>query len=382
MTSGEVSRDTERATNHDMHHEENHATDRETYAVIMAGGAGTRFWPRSRRLRPKQVLSIASDVPLVRAAIDRIPADIPADHVFVITGADQRESLLEATKLPGAQVIGEPEGRDTAPCIALAAGLIDARSPGATMLVMPADHVIAPATAFHADVTRAVAAARGTEALVTFGIPPRHPAGGYGHIKTGEEVSSGVRRVVRFHEKPGTEGARKLMDEGGWLWNAGIFCWTTTAVLSEMERQQPDLAKGARAITTAAKSGDLAPALAEVYPTLTATSIDYGIMEGAQNRLVVETTFDWDDVGSFAALARHHDQDGDGNTCLGDTMVIDAKNCIVDNTEHDGLLAVLGVEDVVVVRTADATLVVAADRVEEIKRIVGQLRETGREDRL
>ncbi|MCB9833374.1 MAG: NTP transferase domain-containing protein [Planctomycetes bacterium] len=351
------------------------------YCLIMAGGSGTRFWPASRRERPKQLLSVEAGRSLVQATLDRVPDEVGPERTIIVTNADQVAGLLEQVDLPRANVLAEPVGRDTAPCIGLAAALIEKRSPGAVMAVMAADHVIHPHERFKAAVLRAGHFAAEYDAIVTIGLKPDHPATGYGYVELGHEVEPGMHEVQSFKEKPDRATAEAFLARGGYLWNGGIFVWRAARILREIERSLPALAAGLKALAPALDGADLDVALQKVYPGLPKISIDHGVIEKAEGRYCLVADFEWDDVGSLAALARHNDRDAAGNVLLGEVLALDARGNIVDNRQR-GLVALLGVEDLVVVRTGDAVLVARRGQEERVKEIVARLHEQSREDLL
>jgi mannose-1-phosphate guanylyltransferase len=350
--------------------------DDRTFAVLMAGGSGTRFWPLSRRRRPKQVLPFADGVPLARAAFDRVEGLAPPERVLVVTGADQVEALREL--LPGIPASGflvEPAPRNTAPCLALAAAVARERCPGAVLLNLPADHVIGPAEAFRETAARALARADAAGTLVTFGIAPVRPATGYGWIRLGDETAPGIHRVSRFTEKPDAPTAARFLADGGYRWNGGLFAWRADAFLGEVRRFLPALAEGIDAI-----AADPAR-LADVFPTLPEISVDFAVMERTDRAEVCLADFRWDDVGSLEALARLIPADGAGNHPIGTHLDLDGgDHVVVAPPAH--LVATLGVRGLVVVTTGDVTLVCPRDRAEEVGRLVKELRRRGREDLL
>ncbi|MFT7619358.1 MAG: mannose-1-phosphate guanylyltransferase [Planctomycetota bacterium] len=348
----------------------------EKYCVIMAGGSGQRFWPASRKSLPKQLLSIEPDVTLVQATLARVPKEIGPDRTLIVTNASQVEALRSQVQLPAKNIIAEPVGRDTAPCIGLAAKVIAHRHPGAIMAVMAADHVISPTSAFQADMVRAMDFAAENNAIVTLGIKPTEAATGYGYIQLGDETEPSLHEVKAFQEKPDQKTAERFLEDGGYLWNSGIFIWPSARILKEIEAHLPRLAAGLESMAPHIDTEEFASCLAETFPTLEKTSIDKGVVEHAKNRFCLKVSFEWDDVGSLAALARHNKQDQQGNTKLGSVVALNAKNCIADN-RGDGVLALLGVEDLIVVRTGDAVLVAKRGQEEHVKDLVKKLEADG-----
>lgn len=342
------------------------------YAVLMAGGAGTRFWPLSRRKRPKQVLPIADDRPMIRATVDRLGGEIPPDRILVVTGEDQREALASCLpEVPPENFLLEPVPRNTAPCIGLAATAALSRDKEAVLLCLPADHSIRPDEQFRQSARRALERADSAGTLLTFGIVPTHPATGYGYIRQGRELEPGLHKVRRFTEKPGKKKARRFKESGDYRWNSGMFAWRADAFLAEVAAHLPDLAEGLKEI------GDDFKVLDEVFPRLPSISVDYGIMEKTALAEVLDADFEWDDVGSFEALARLVPRDAGKNHAAADLLAVHSKKLIAVAPEGH-LVAALGVKNLIVVVTADATLVCHRRDAEKVKELVERLQEHGR----
>jgi mannose-1-phosphate guanylyltransferase len=354
------------------------------HALIMAGGGGTRFWPRSRQKRPKQFLALGGDRTLLQQAGDRIEAQVPPGHTWVITAAAYTdETRRQLPALPAAHVVGEPCGRDTAACIGLGAALIAREDPAATMLVMPADHVIEPVQEF----CRAVHVAEQMaeeypDTLVTFGIPPTFPAVGYGYIHRGGEKATRqgvhVYQVKGFREKPDRDLAERYVHSAEYFWNSGIFVWKTATILKALKQRQPKLFAAVQRVAEAWTTPQRDAVLRREYEGLDRISIDYAVMESATDVLAVQAPYRWDDVGSWLALERMHPQDPTGNTVLAAHTGIDTHNCVlVADSGH--LIATVGVSNLLIVQDGNATLV--ADRREEatIKKLVELLKEKGLE---
>jgi mannose-1-phosphate guanylyltransferase len=350
--------------------------------MIMAGGGGTRFWPRSRQQRPKQFLTLGGERTLLQQAMDRIESLLPAEHAWVITGEAYRaETGRQLPQLPAEHIVGEPCGRDTAPCIGLGAALIARRDPSAVMLVTPADHVIEPVREFE---RAARVAARMAEehpsALITFGIPPTYPATGYGYIHRGAEAAQhqgiSVFRVRGFREKPHTELAEQFSSSGEYFWNSGIFVWRASAVLDELRRQQPNLHDAVQRIADAWDTPRRDAVLRQEYEALPRISIDYAVMENAPDVLVVKAPYRWDDVGSWLALERMHPQDADHNTILATHCGLKTNRCVIVG-EAGRVITTIGVENLLIVQDGDATLI--ADRRDEgtVKQLVDLLKKKG-----
>ncbi|MFH0964476.1 MAG: sugar phosphate nucleotidyltransferase [Planctomycetota bacterium] len=358
----------------------------ERYVVIMAGGSGTRFWPKSRRALPKQILTIFTGRTMVEEALERALALAPAERVLVVTTREQAEPTRIAIggRIPARNVLEEPMGRDTAPCIALACAAIVERSDEAVMLVMPADHVIRPTKAFARAAEAGFAAAR-DGALVTFGVLPTHPATGYGYIAAGEVVredgGARVRAVKAFKEKPDAATAQRFLAEGDHYWNSGIFVWRLSAILAEFERQVPRLREAVEALGEALRSPEAAKELRRIYETLPKKSIDYAVMENAREVLMVETEYQWSDVGSWTSLRELLARDAKGNAVVGKHAGIATSDCVVFADEGQ-LVATIGVEDLVIVATKDATLVMKATEAQRTKELVEMLAKLGEEGAL
>jgi mannose-1-phosphate guanylyltransferase len=349
------------------------------YAVIMAGGIGTRFWPHSRKGRPKQFLPIAGDRPMIAETTSRVAGVVPAERILVVTRASQVDMVREACpEVPDANILAEPVGRNTAPCIALAALKVVADDPEAVLLCLPADHVIRPAEVFHRTTRVVLDRAREGRTLLTFGIPPTHAATGFGYIERGDAVTDAVHRVVRFVEKPDAETARGYLETGRFLWNSGMFAWRADVYLEEMDRHLPEVTRALAPVANRA-GPTVDPALDEAYRGLTGISVDYGIMERAGRAEVVPADFEWDDVGSWRALERLLDADGHGNVARGEYLGLDSRG-VVAVAGEDHTIATIGVRDLVIVRTDDVTLVCPKDRAEDVKKLVERLEETGRDD--
>jgi mannose-1-phosphate guanylyltransferase len=354
------------------------------HAVIMAGGGGTRFWPRSRQKRPKQFLTLTGDRSLLQLARDRIEAAAPPDRTWVITGEAYRdETGRQLPALGPDQIVGEPFGRDTAPCVGLGAALIARRDPGAVMIVMSADHVIEPVQEFHRAVHVAVQMAEEQpDALITFGIPPTFPSVGYGYIHRGAEVTDrqgiGVYQVQAFKEKPDQNTAERFFVSGEYYWNSGIFVWKVQTILNRLKENQPKLHDAVQRIAAAWTTPQREAVLRREYEGLQRISIDYAVMEKARHVLVVQAPYQWDDVGSWLALERMHPQDADRNTVLATHAGLKTKDCvIVGDPGH--LIATIGVENLLIIQDGNATLV--ADRRDEatVKQMVDLLKQKGLE---
>jgi mannose-1-phosphate guanylyltransferase len=347
------------------------------YALILAGGSGERFWPLSRRARPKQLLRLVSDKTLLEETLARLEGLVPYERILILTNTEQENAVR---RLLGSflkeNIIAEPVKRDTAAAVALGTGWVVARDHSATMLVLPADHVISNRSAFQETLALAVDAAEDTGELVTIGIKPTWACPGYGYIEQGKSVrlrnrpdTDAIHRVLRFREKPNRDLAESFLRKGNFRWNAGMFVWSVQTVLREFNRHAAELADF---ISQLHAPKNFAKALRERFSKLPRISFDYAIMEKAERVLVVEASFDWDDIGSWRAVANYFEKDRQGNAANCVITALDSSNNIV--FEEDGTtIALLGVHDLIVVRTKDALLICHRHEAEKIKNLIGKL---------
>lgn len=352
------------------------------HAMIMAGGGGTRFWPRSRDARPKQFLSFAGDRTLLQSTLDRIAPIVPPDRSWVITGDRYvAETAKQLPELSANNIVGEPFRRDTAPCIALGAALIAKSDPDATMIVMPADHLIEPEREFQRAVLAAAEFAdEFPEALFTFGIRPTFPSDGYGYIHRGPVAAQrngiDLHRVLAFKEKPTPDVAEQFLHDGDKDWNSGIFVWKVRTILAQLKERRPDIHDACVRVADAWDTPHRVATFTKEYEAIKGTSIDFAVMEHAPVRMMLRAPYQWDDVGSWLALERRNAQDANGNTLVGKTVCIDTVNSVV--VADDGrVIATIGVSDLLIIQDGNATLV--ANRKEEVtvKKVVDQLRANG-----
>jgi mannose-1-phosphate guanylyltransferase len=356
------------------------------HAMIMAGGGGTRFWPRSRQKRPKQFLTFSGERTLLQGTVDRVAAQVPPERTWVITG-DQyvAETRAQLPEVPASNIIGEPEGRDTAPCVGLGAAVIGRVDPDATIAVMPADHAIEPVQEFR----RALHAAEQfatdfPDKLITFGIRPTFPSTGYGYIRRGG--SAGARQgvsanhVAEFAEKPNAERAEQFLASGEYDWNSGIFVWKPQTILGELRARKPEIYAVVARIAEAWATPEWPEVFRSAYRTAEKKSIDKAVMEdaGKEGRvLVLSAPYTWDDVGSWLALERGNPQDADGNTVQALHCGIQTANCvIVGDGQH--LIGTYGVSNLLVVQDGNAILVTDRRYEDKVKEIVDKLKQTGR----
>jgi mannose-1-phosphate guanylyltransferase len=343
------------------------------YALILAGGSGERFWPLSRRATPKQLLQLFGKETLLQAALARLQGILPAQNILVLTNVEQEVAVREliAGQIPEENIVSEPAKRDTAAAIALAVGWVAARDPEASMAVLPADHLIQDETAFATTLNAAFAVAENSDAVVTLGIKPTWPCPSYGYIERAEEVTIPgndsdvpVFEVVRFREKPDTATAQEFLDAGNFSWNSGMFIWSLKTVISEFSRHVPALAEFVEEVRT---TNDLSALLEKRFCQLDKISIDFALMEKASRVLNIEAAFQWDDVGSWISVARYLSADAGENRSNTRIFPLQSANNVVYCADEDSRVALLGVEDLIIVQTRDALLVAHRDKADQIK---------------
>jgi len=346
------------------------------YAVIMAGGVGTRLWPRSRQNMPKQLLDIVAENTMLQETFTRIEPLIPSERVFVITNGTYAPIVWEQIpQLPKGNVIVEPAGRNTAPCIGLTALYLRQLDPEGVMVVLPADHLIREAAHFR-EVLEVVAEVAQDRHLVTMGIQPDSPHTGYGYIQRGDFLRQigqhGVYKVVRFTEKPDEVTARRFLDSGQYDWNSGMFGWKVSAILEAIEVHLPALYAQLMTIEAALGSQREREVLEEVWQGVEGISIDYGVMERVDNVAVIPMDVGWSDVGSWATVAELMPKDAEDNVVVGEHVGIDTTGSLFYSSGR--LIATIGLKDIIVVDTDDAILICPKARAQEVKDLVGELR--------
>ena len=363
------------------------------HVLIMAGGSGTRFWPESRRARPKQLLPLVDERSMIRATFDRVRSVVPTSRVWLALGTGLVDAVrTELPEVDARTYVVEPCQRNTAPCIGLAALRMLRDDPDAVMLVLPSDHAIRDVEAFRRAVTLAERlAAKPRKQLVTFGIRPTYPAEGFGYIERGATLSPprgafsalaaelDAYEVVRFREKPKQAQAEEFLQAGTFYWNSGMFVWRADVIVAALAAHEPEMPARLRAIVDAHGEANEAEVLATEFPHIRGISIDYAVLERSREVVVIEAPFDWDDVGSWGALARLRGTDARGNTIVGKFVGHDTSGTIV-RTDDRHLVATLGLKDCIVVHTPDATLVADRRDEESVRRLVEMLKERGWED--
>ena len=353
-----------------------------TFGIIMAGGGGTRFWPLSRNAVPKQLLNLTGKEIMVNEASDRLFTVCEKENVFVITNKVQAPAMKKVTegRLLENQILVEPCARNTAACIGYAAFEILKKFGDGIMVITPSDAYIKNESEFTRVLQKAVSAADEKNALVTVGITPTFAATGYGYIKYDKADSGDAKKVFEFKEKPDAETAHSYVKSGTYVWNSGMFIWKASVILENFKKLLPDVYAGLEKFSEAIGTLDEQKMLEKIYPELQSISIDYGIMEKAENVLVVPGDFGWNDVGSFDTLGAIHSADKNGNVLIGDTLALDSKDCVLYSNGR--LVSAVGLENIVVVETKDAVLVCDKNKVQDVKKIVEELKARSREELL
>lgn len=346
-----------------------------TYAVIMAGGIGSRFWPKSRVSKPKQYLSLVDDGTLIQNTTARLQGLFSKDTIFVVSNKSQERLIRDQLPwLPLDNILFEPVGRNTAPAIGLAAIHLLDSDPDATMVVLPSDHRIANAKAFLDALSSAIDIAKTNEdALVTLGIQPTYPATGYGYIESGEKYDNASYKVARFTEKPKRDNAKEFLAAGTFFWNSGIFIWQAATIIKLIKKYMPDLYSGLMEIQSALHTNDAAAVCEKVYTELEGESIDFGILEKAQNVYVIPAEFGWNDLGTWEEVYKSSAKDESGNVMIGEPLLKDVKNSYVEATNR--IVAVIGVEDLIIVDQPDALLICKKERSQDVRWVTKKLQD-------
>lgn len=362
------------------------ASANDRFVIIMAGGRGERFWPLSRQKTPKQLLTLLGKRSFLQSAFDRVSPLVPARNIFIITNAVQApEVRRQLPKIPKENVVAEPCGRDTCAAVTLGAALVGARSTKGVMAVLPSDHVIPDVKKFQQVLGDCFDLASRGQVIATIGIKPTEPATGYGYIRTGTVLPppQGVKgyktpffKAEQFVEKPNLEKALEYLQSGHYRWNAGMFVWSFVTITQGLEKHQPDMAQACqRWFAAAQRPGKLAKVLAKEYPEIRKISIDYALMEHAQNVVCADGSFEWDDLGAWPALSRHLKPDAEGNCAVGDFIHVDAaRNVVFDaRTKNRTPIAIVGLRDSIVVQTDDATMIAHKSQAQKVRELVAKL---------
>ena len=352
------------------------------YTTIMAGGTGTRFWPASRKANPKQLLQLSGERSMIQSTVDRLDGLCPPENVLVLTNKTLVDAVAaQLPNVPADSIVGEPAKRDTAPCIGLAASLVAAKDPEATMVVMPADHVIGPPEVFQQAINAAAELVEEDPGrIVTFGIKPSYPAEVFGYIEREKSKIAGAKftsfKVSRFREKPDAATAEEFLKAGTFYWNSGIFVWKAKTILKALEEFVPRIAAPIKNIANHIGKPDYQEVLDREFTAIEGTSIDFAVMEKYDNVSVIEAPFEWDDLGNWTALPRLRGEDDDRNTIDAKHLGINTE-CSIIKSENDHLIVTVGMKDCIVVHTPDATLIADRNHEGEIKQVVKRLQENG-----
>jgi len=352
------------------------------YAVIMAGGSGKRFWPRSRKDRPKQLLDIVADRSMLKITYDRLKEVTSPQKIFIVAGEHLQKPILnELPDFPEKNYIVEPYGKNTAPCIGLAATVIMDKDPDAVIGVFPADHLIRDDQKFQQAITDGLKVARDHVSLVTFGIQPTRPATGYGYIQIDKKnmvIKDRVYKVKTFAEKPNLETAQRFLETGEFLWNSGMFIWKGVTLLNSIKHFIPGLYESLQNIDKNLNTPQYKSVLKKEWATIHSTSIDYGVMEKSKNVYVVKGDFKWSDVGSWDAVYELKDKDIQGNIINGNVQTLDTEGCLIHSRKC--LVTTIGVKDLIVIKSGGAILIVNRHESERVKELVDQLKHNGYND--
>ena len=354
--------------------------------VIMAGGKGERFWPKSRTNLPKQFLSLTNDgKSMIQHTVERLEGLVELENVYVVTNKLYEDLIVEhIPNLPLENIIIEPEAKNTAPCIGLAAIYIAKKNPESKMIVLPSDHLIKFNEIFLDTLRSALEVVEDDGNIVTIGITPNYPETGYGYINFKKGVSpheiTNAYEVLRFVEKPDLERAKQYLTSGEYLWNSGMFIWKVSTILKCFEDFLPEIYTGLKEIETTIYTEKYLEILKKVFSEIPSESIDYGIMEKAKNIYVIPGNFGWDDVGSWLSLERINNTNQDGNIISGNVVTVKTKNSIIQGSKK--LIATIGLEDIIIVDTDDALLICNKDNTQEVKEVIANLKASNKTEYL
>lgn len=354
----------------------------ELFVVIMAGGVGARFWPRSKKEKPKQLIRIFGKNTMIQDTVNRLDGFVKKENIYVITNELQKPRVVEQLDdVPEENIIAEPFGKNTAACIGLASILIHKKSKNAITVILPADHLILDKQGFQATIDRAVKFAESSDSLVTIGIKPTRPETGYGYIQfIDDEVAEGIYRVQTFAEKPNISTARRFIEAGDFLWNSGMFIWKTEVILNEISIYLPELYEGLLNIESAIGAENYKEVLTNVYGQLINVSIDYGIMEKSSKVYLTKGEFSWSDVGSWEEVYQLSDKDENGNAIKGDVYTENTYNSYLFSPKK--FTAVIGLENVMVIETENALLICNRENAQDVKHVVDHLKMNNKDEHL
>lgn len=354
----------------------------EIYAVIMAGGVGSRFWPRSKAKNPKQLLKIFGDNTMIQDTVKRLDGIVKKEHILVITNKVQKEKVISQLKgVPEQNIIDEPFGKNTAACIGLASAIINSKSDNAVMITLPADHMIKDEEKFRNTLLKAAKFTENNDSLVTIGIKPTRPETGYGYIQVQENGNDdGIYKVKTFAEKPNLDTAKRFLEAGDFLWNSGMFIWKINTIINEIKNHMPDLHEGMQKISMHIDKPDFMSALTAVYGRLRNISIDYGIMEKSDKVFVTKGSFEWSDVGSWEAVYELSEKDDKNNASIGDVYTDNTSGSYIYSPKK--FTAVIGLENVIVINTSKGLLICSKDKAQDVKKVVDHLKMNERNDLL
>lgn len=344
------------------------------FALIMAGGVGSRFWPRSKERTPKQLLKIFGENTMIQDTVERLNGIIPYENIFIITNKVQREEISsQLPKVPQANILVEPFGRNTAACIGLASVMIEAKSKDAVTIVLPADHIIKNQVSFHNTLKSAAKFADESKGLVTIGIIPTRPETGYGYIQIDDTtISNNIHKVLTFAEKPNYLTAVRFLESGDFLWNSGMFIWSVDSILDEIGKYMPELYDGLEIVRKSLDTPNFEEVLTNVYGQLKNISIDYGVMEKSQKVYLTKGDFSWSDVGSWEEVYQLSTKDDEGNAVIGNVFTDGTTESYIYSP--DKFTAVIGAENFIVINTQDALLICRRDKAQDVKKVIEYLK--------
>ncbi len=343
------------------------------YAVIMAGGVGSRFWPSSREKTPKQLLNMFGENSLIKDTVTRLKGVVKNENIYVVTNNVQKPEIVKHLPfIPEMNIVAEPFGRNTAACIGLSTIIINDKSEDAVIVTLPADHLITDVEKFRETILTAAEYAYKNDSLVTIGISPTRPETGYGYIQIDKPVDENVFKVKTFAEKPNYETAVLFLKSGDFYWNSGMFIWKASTILNEFKKFMPELYEGLEEIQTRIGAKDFYEKVAHIYGLLKNISIDYGVMEKTSKAYIIKGEFDWSDVGSWEAVYELSIKDRAGNCVVGDSYLINTENSYVDS--QNKFTAVIGASRLIIIDTKDALLICDRDRAQEVKLVVDYLK--------